>query len=117
VFFNGDSRAPQTKQKRPSIKQQQHSIKFQVYWINHAGNSSQMEIPSMKKKVLRVSGVILIGFVCGILGLVIGALIGGNFAEQFVFNGVRGYEATGQVGLIFGALAGLFAGWWFLIKK
>ena len=54
---------------------------------------------------------LLIGLVFGVLGWIVGALIGGNFAEQFVFNGVRGYEATGQVGFILGALAGLISGW------
>jgi len=49
--------------------------------------------------------------------MIIGALIGGNYAEQFVFNGVQGYEATGQIGFILGALTGLIAGWWFLLKK
>jgi uncharacterized membrane protein YeaQ/YmgE (transglycosylase-associated protein family) len=40
------------------------------------------------------------------LGMLIGALIGGNFATEFQFNGVRGYEATGQVGFIIGAALG-----------
>lgn len=71
----------------------------------------------MFKTILRVFGMIFVGFVSGCIGLMIGALIGGNYAEQFVFNGVRGYEATGQVGLILGALMGLLAGWWFLFKR
>jgi hypothetical protein len=49
----------------------------------------------MLKKVLRIIAVIGITLVLGIIGLVIGALIGGNFAQEFVFDGVRGYEATG----------------------
>jgi hypothetical protein len=71
----------------------------------------------MSKTMLRIFAIILIGFVCGVIGLIIGALIGGNYAEQFVFNGVRGYEATGQLGFIFGALIGLILSWWFLFKK
>ena len=41
-----------------------------------------------------------------IIGLIAGAFIGGNWFTDFVFNGVRGYEATGQLG----ALAGAFIG-------
>ena len=71
----------------------------------------------MSKTILRVCVTLVIGFVTGILGWIFGALIGGNFAEQFVFNGVQGYEATGQVGFILGALLGLVLGWRFLIKR
>ena len=71
----------------------------------------------MSKTILRVFAMIVIGFVSGVIGLIVGTLIGGNYAEQFVFNGVRGYEATGQVGLIFGALIGLISSWWFLFKR
>lgn len=71
----------------------------------------------MLNLVLRVLGLIVIGFVCGILGLIAGALIGGNFAGNFVFNGVRGYEATGQVGFFLGGLLGLIAGWRILFKR
>lgn len=71
----------------------------------------------MSKTIFRIFAAVFIGFVCGIIGLIIGAFIGGNYAEQFVFNGVRGYEATGQLGLIFGTLLGLILSWWFLFKK
>lgn len=70
----------------------------------------------MFKTVLRILAVILIGCVCGVIGLLVGVLFGGNFAEQFVFNGVRGYEATGQIGFIIGGVIGLVAGWRFLLK-
>lgn len=71
----------------------------------------------MIQKVFRVSAILIIGIISGLIGWVIGALIGGNYAEQFVFNGVRGYEATGQVGFILGALIGLFSSWQLLMKK
>ena len=71
----------------------------------------------MQRSALRFLAVILIGFLFGVIGLVIGAQLGGNFATQFVFNGVRGYEATGQIGFIFGALFGAISTWWFLFKK
>ena len=70
----------------------------------------------MYKSILYIFFVVIIGLVSGVLGLIIGALIGGNYAEQFIFNGVRGYEATGQIGFVLGALAGLVSGWWFLFK-
>jgi len=71
----------------------------------------------MFKEFLRFSGVILIGLVSGVIGWIVGALIGGNYAEQFIFNGVQGYEATGQIGFILGLLLGLITSWWLLIKK
>ena len=70
----------------------------------------------MLKTALRVCAVILIGIVSGVIGLIAGAFIGGNYAEQFVFNDVRGYEATGQVGFIFGALIGIISSWRLLFK-
>jgi LPXTG-motif cell wall-anchored protein len=71
----------------------------------------------MFKTLLHVAVIIVIGFISGAIGMLIGALIGGNFAEQFVFNGVQGYEATSQVGLILGALIGLISGWLLLFKR
>lgn len=67
------------------------------------------------KIILRVLAVILIGFVAAVIGLIVGAIVGGNLAviyellsgHEFVFNGRVGYEATGQLGFIFGALMGL----------
>jgi hypothetical protein len=44
--------------------------------------------------------------VCGILGLIGGAYIGGNYAQDFTFIGGRGYEAAGPLGLIIGAITG-----------
>ncbi len=70
----------------------------------------------MLKAFLRIVFFVIIALVSGVLGLLIGMLIGGNYAEQFMFNGVRGYEATGQIGLIAGALLGLFLGSWALLK-
>ena len=71
----------------------------------------------MAKRVLHIFTVIVIGFVFGGIGLVVGAQLGGNFATQFVFNGVQGYEATGQIGFIIGALIGVISSWWFLFKR
>ena len=71
----------------------------------------------MLKTIFRVFAVIAIAFVSGAIGMIVGALIGGNFAEQFVFNGVQGYEATGQIGFILGISIGLILGWRFLAKR
>lgn len=50
---------------------------------------------------------ILVGIiVCGILGLIVGAYIGGNYAQDFTLIGRRGYEAVGLLGLISGSIAG-----------
>jgi hypothetical protein len=71
----------------------------------------------MFKTALRVFFTLVIGFVLGVIGLFIAMYIGGNYAEDFVFNGVRGYEATGQIGFIIGGVIGLITGWWFLLKR
>ena len=60
---------------------------------------------------------LVFGFVFGIIGLFVGAWFGGNFATEVVFNGVRGYEATSQIGLILFALVGLVVGWKFMEKR
>jgi hypothetical protein len=71
----------------------------------------------MLKKVLRIIAVIGITLVSGIIGLVIGSHIGGNYAQDFIFDGVRGYEATGQLGFILCAVAGLFLSVWFIVRR
>jgi hypothetical protein len=66
------------------------------------------------KLILRMLAVILIGIVSAVVGLIAGAIIGGNLAviyelisgHEFVFNGRVGYEATGQIGFILGAVVG-----------
>ncbi len=70
----------------------------------------------MLKTMLRIFLTLVIGFGLGVIGLFIAIYIGGNYAEDFVFNGVRGYEATGQIGFIIGGIIGLVTGWWFLLK-
>lgn len=41
------------------------------------------------------------------VGLIIGALIGGNFFTGFELFGLRGYEAMGVLGLITGFILGI----------
>jgi hypothetical protein len=52
-------------------------------------------------------------FICAALGaaggLFLGALIGGNWATEVELFGVRGYEATGLLGMLVGASAGALA--------
>ena len=71
----------------------------------------------MFKNILRIFAVIVIALVFGAIGMIIGALLGGNYAEQFVFNGVQGYEATGQIGFILGISIGWISAWRFLAKR
>ena len=40
-----------------------------------------------------------------VLGLMVGAMLGGNLFPQFEFAGVRGYEAVGDLGALIGAAA------------
>lgn len=56
---------------------------------------------------LRALAVILIGFVCAIIGFIVVVNIGFMIAPEFSFNGREGYEATGPIGIILGALIGL----------
>ncbi len=44
------------------------------------------------------------------LGLIIGMNIGGNYFETFQLGSWTGYEATGMLGLMFGALIGGLSG-------
>jgi hypothetical protein len=71
----------------------------------------------MIKIILRALAVILIGFVSAFIGLIAGAIVGGSLAGIFelifgfapVFNGREGYEGTGQIGFILGAMIGIVA--------
>lgn len=60
-----------------------------------------------------VAAAAIVGAIAfAVLGLIAGAMFGGNFCNTCEFNGLRGYEATGQLGFLIGAFvgAGLF-GW------
>ncbi len=58
------------------------------------------------KLLFRLLIVVIAGTVCGIVGWIVGAYIGGNYAVDFTFNGVRGHEAVGQLGFIFASIGG-----------
>ena len=71
----------------------------------------------MFKAALKGIAVLAGSLLLGLVGMVVGAYIGGNFAESFVFNGVRGYEATGQLGFWVGIIAGVALGVLVLNKR
>ena len=64
----------------------------------------------MQKIIWRMIAVLAAVFIALLLGLLVGAWFGGNYAEDFQFNGVRGYEATGQIGLLCGVFVLLLLG-------
>ena len=67
----------------------------------------------------KIFGVVIGGFVLGIIGLMIGSDYGGNYAQDFQFAGNRGYEATGVLGAIIGSILGCILGgiWGWLRRK
>lgn len=60
---------------------------------------------------LKSAGIIIGAIVGSIIGLFYGMNVGGNYFEDFVFNGGRGYEAVGQIGAMVGGLLGAVCGW------
>jgi amino acid transporter len=59
--------------------------------------------------------MILIVFLGMVIGTMIGMNIGGNYFTSFTFLGLRGYEATGQIGMVVGGV--LFAIIGYLVIK
>jgi hypothetical protein len=51
--------------------------------------------------------VLIASLLCGAVGLIVGSWYGGNYCNACEFNGLRGYEAAGQLGLLGGSLVGL----------
>jgi len=60
------------------------------------------------RTVLRIGSLVAGALVTGMLGMLIGAWFGGNYAEGFRFAGVQAYEATGRVGFIIGIIVGIW---------
>jgi hypothetical protein len=74
----------------------------------------------MKKlwKILsNIIGALAVILPCMILGCLVGAWFGGNYAENVRFNGVRGYEATGQIGMLCSIFGLLLLGAFYYVKK
>jgi hypothetical protein len=58
------------------------------------------------KVLILIVAVIAGGLALGAVGLIGGALYGGNYATDFQFGDRRGYEATGRLGAIIGLVVG-----------
>ena len=70
----------------------------------------------LARMLFRLSTVVVAWLACGIADWIVGAYIGGNYAVDFTFNGIRGYEAVGQLGFIFGSIAGGVLCWLVMFK-
>ena len=79
----------------------------------------QGESPMIKliKILLRALTVLLIGLVCAVFSAIVVINLGYGFAPGFTYNGWRGYEATGPIGFILGALIGLIGSGMFLFRR
>lgn len=53
---------------------------------------------------------VVLGAVGAVVGLLLGAFLGGNWATGFQLFHLRGYEAMGVVGLILGGALGVLIG-------
>ena len=71
----------------------------------------------MSRIVKRTLIIVAVTAVTLSLGVLAGAWFGGNYAQDFQFNGVRGYEATAQLGLIIGSAALFLMGAFYWVKK
>lgn len=67
--------------------------------------------------LLRVLAVILSGFVIAVIGFIVVVNLGFMYAPGFTYNGWLGYEATGPIGFILGALIGLIGSSMLLFRK
>ncbi len=64
--------------------------------------------------IYKILGGVAGGSIGMVAGFMAGATYGGNFAVGFRFLGLRGYEATGIIGIIIGALVGAIVGVFFV---
>lgn len=71
----------------------------------------------MLKTLWKAARILAVVFSCLMLGVLGGAWFGGNYAENIRFNGVRGYEASGEIGLLCGVFALFLLGVYYLVKK
>ena len=67
--------------------------------------------------ILRILIVLLIGLISAVLGFIVVANLGFMIAPEFALNGREGYEATGPIGLILGALIGVGATSLLLLRR
>ena len=71
---------------------------------------------SRKKLYSNILSIAIIPFL-GLIGWLIGAYLGGNYAVGIKFIGLRGYEAAGLIGFLLGALLGLIIYTFLLIRS
>jgi hypothetical protein len=64
-----------------------------------------------------VTLTLLGAFAGAVSGLLIGANIGGNWATSFSLGSLHGYEATGMLGALIGALAIGMGTLWFTLRR
>ena len=69
------------------------------------------------KIIFRVLAIILIGLFCAVVSAIVVINLGYGFAPGFTYNGWEGYEATGPIGFILGALIGLIGSSMLLFRK
>jgi hypothetical protein len=69
------------------------------------------------KFVFSALAVLLIGFFCAVVSVIVVINLGYGFAPDFTYNGWEGYEATGPIGFILGALIGLIGSSMLLFRK
>ena len=60
----------------------------------------------VRKKIYCVLGTVTLLIIGALVGLIIEAIIGGNYMTEFEFGCVRGYEATGRIGAFIGVAVG-----------
>ena len=69
------------------------------------------------KVILRAFAVVLTGIICAVTSTIVVINLGYSFAPGFTYNGWEGYEATGPIGFILGALIGLIGSSMLLFRK
>jgi len=67
--------------------------------------------------ILRAVAVLLIGVVSAIIGFIVIVNLGFMYAPGFTYNGWQGYEATGPIGFLLGALIGLIGSGVLLFRR
>ena len=69
------------------------------------------------KVALSALAVVLTGIIYAVTSIIIVVNLGYRFAPDFTYNGWEGYEATGPIGFILGALIGLIGSGLLLFGK